>query len=87
MTHDHTYLSQLPIETLLDRAFRGNWTGPEAHMIRILAAELENYFYDHERLDKLVSELTDDLKDAERRANSWREEAQAVQRQLDQVRG
>lgn len=34
-----------------------------------------------------MKELEEQLEDAERRADSWREEAQAVQRQLDQVRG
>jgi len=34
-----------------------------------------------------IDALTDQLNDAERRADSWRAEAQAVQRQLDQVRG
>lgn len=33
-----------------------------------------------------VERLKQDLEEAEARADSWREEAQAVQRQLDQVR-
>lgn len=83
MTHDHTYLSQLPVQDLIDRAARGNWTGPEAHMIRALADRLE------EHLDALADfdALNDALMDANQRAESWREEAQAVQRQLDMVRG
>ena len=83
MTHDHTYLSQLPVQDLLDRAARGNWTGPEAHMIRALADRLE------EHLDALADydALNAELMEANQRAESWREEAMAVQRQLDQVRG
>lgn len=34
-----------------------------------------------------VERLQEDLEDAEYRADSWREEAQAIQRQLDMVRG
>jgi hypothetical protein len=83
MTHDFTYLNQLPITDLLDRAHRGAWTGPEAHMIRALAERLE------EHLDAVADydAVNDALIDANQRAESWREEAQAVQRQLDQVRG
>ena len=83
MTHDHTYLSQLPVQDLIDRAARGNWTGPEAHMIRALADRLE------EHLDAVsdYDRLNDELMDANRRAESWREEAMAVQRQLDMARG
>lgn len=83
MTHDYTYLNQLPIADLLDRAHRGAWTGPEAHMIRALAERLE------EHLDAVADydAVNDALMEANQRADSWREEAQAVQRQLDQVRG
>ena len=83
MTHDFTYLNQLPVTDLLDRAHRGNWTGPEAHMIRALAERLE------EHLDAVADydAVNDALMEANQRADSWREEAQAVQRQLDQVRG
>ena len=83
MTHDHTYLSQLPIQDLLDRAARGNWTGPEAHMIRALVDRPEEHIDAAADYDR----LNDELMDANQRAESWREEAQAVQRQLDQVRG
>jgi hypothetical protein len=83
MTHDFTYLNQLPIADLLDRAHRSAWTGPEAHMIRALAERLE------EHLDAVADydAVNDALMEANQRADSWREEAQAVQRQLDQVRG
>ena len=82
MTHDHTYLSQLDTADLLDRAFRGAWGGPELHMIRALADRLEEYFDAYEQVNRLEVELAD----AEHRADMWREEAQAVQRQLDRVR-
>ena len=83
MTHDFTYLNQLPVQDLIDRAARGNWTGPEAHMIRALADRLEAH------LDAVsdYDALNDALMDANQRAESWREEAMAVQRQLDMVRG
>lgn len=83
MTHDFTYLNQLPIADLLDRAHHGNWTGPEAHMIRALAERLEEHLNAVADYDA----VNDALMDANQRADSWREEAQAVQRQLDQVRG
>lgn len=83
MSHDFTYLNQLTVEDLLDRAHRGNWTGPEAHMIRALAIRLEDYL----EFRYMVHNLEAELGDAERRAEGWREEAQAVQRQLDMVRG
>jgi hypothetical protein len=83
MSHDFTYLNQLTVEDLLDRAHRGNWTGPEAHLIRALAIRLEDYL----EFRDMVNNLEAELGDAERRAEGWREEAQAVQRQLDQVRG
>ena len=39
------------------------------------------------QLESTNAGLQSDLEDAERRADSWRDEAQAVQRQLDMVRG
>ena len=83
MTHDFTYLNQLPVQDLIDRAARGNWTGPEAHMIRALVARLEEHLAAVADYDA----LNDELMDANQRAESWREEAQAVQRQLDRARG
>jgi uncharacterized protein YlxW (UPF0749 family) len=83
MTHDFTYLNQLPVQDLIDRAARGNWTGPEAHMIRALVDRLEEHIDAAAEYDR----LNDELIDANQRAESWREEAQAVQRQLDRVRG
>jgi hypothetical protein len=83
MSHDFTYLNQLTVEDLLDRAHRGTWTGPEAHLIRALAVRLEEHLEAVADYDALNAELID----ANQRAEGWREEAQAVQRQLDMVRG
>lgn len=85
MTHDYTYLSQLPVQDLLDRA-RSRWPSSpdaQAHLIRALADRLE------EHLDAVADydAVNEALMDANRRAESWQEEAMAVQRQLDQVRG
>ncbi len=80
---DFTYLNQLTVEDLLDRAHRGTWSGPEAHLIRALAVRLEDYLEYRDMVNSLEAELGD----AERRADGWREEAQAIQRQLDMVRG
>jgi hypothetical protein len=85
MTHDHTYLSQLPVQDLLDRA-RSRWPSSpdaQAHLIRALAERLEEHLdavADYDAVNKALME-------ANQRADSWRDEAQAVQRQLDQVRG
>jgi hypothetical protein len=77
---DYTYLNQLTVEDLLDHARRA---GPENHLVRALAERLE------EHLDAVADydAVNDALMEANQRADSWREEAQAVQRQLDQVRG
>ena len=85
--HDHTYYTQLSTADLLDRAFRGTWSGSELHMIRALAERLDEVNELADLLDRTNAELQSDLQDAERRADSWRDEAQAVQRQLDMVRG
>ena len=70
MTHDFTYLNQLPITDLLDRAHRGNWTGPEAHMIRALAERLE------EHLDAVneYDAVNDALMEANQRAEALEEQ-------------
>lgn len=79
MTLDHTYLSQLSVQDLLDRARAHGDDG----LIRALADRLE------EHIDALADydALNAELMDANQRAESWREEAMAVQRQLDMVRG
>ena len=87
MTHDHTYYTQLSLDELLFRAFRGAWNGPEAHVIRALAERLDDLSELADQLETANAGLQTDLEDAERRADSWRDEAQAVQRQLDMVRG
>lgn len=83
MTHDHTYLNQLNVTDLLDRAYRGAWNGPEAHMIRALADRLDEYSDAYDQVNRLEAELAD----AEQRAENWKDEAMALQRQLDMVRG
>jgi hypothetical protein len=77
---DYTYLNQLTVEDLLDRAREA---GPDNHLVRALADRLDEYV----EFRDMVNSLEAELGDAERRADGWREEAQAVQRQLDQVRG
>ena len=77
---DYTFLNQLTVTDLL---WRAREAGPEAHMIRALADRLEEHLdvaADYDRLN-------DELAESERRADGWREEAMALQRQLDMVRG
>ena len=52
-------------------------------LVEALAVQLDTQSAIANELEQLKSELAD----AERRAESWREEAQAVQRQLDRGRG
>lgn len=80
MTADYTYLNQLTLEDLLDRARQA---GPDNHLARALADRLEEYADAYD----IVNTLEDELADANQRAESWREKARAVQRQLDMVRG
>lgn len=84
-THDFTYLDQLNVTDLLDRARvnERHWPPLATGIIRALADRLEEYSDAYE----LVGRLEVELADAEQRASMWREEAQAVQRQLDMVRG
>ena len=86
MTCDYTYLNQLNIADLLSETRRLiNDMAPSVkdHAIRALADRLEEYADVHDAVTSLEAELAD----ANQRADGWREEAQAVQRQLDQVRG
>jgi len=84
---DYTYLNQLNIPDLLSETRRlVNDLAPSVkdHALRALADRLEEYagaYY------ATVNSLEADLADANQRADGWRAEAQAVQRQLDQVRG
>ncbi len=76
MTHDFTYLNQLGVVDLLDRAHRGNWTGPEAHMIRALAERLE------EHLDAVneYDAVNDALMEANQRAEALEEQVLELER-------
>jgi BMFP domain-containing protein YqiC len=80
MTHDFTYLNQLGVVDLLDRAHRGNWTGPEAHMIRALAERLE------EHLDAVneYDAVNDALMDANQRAEALEEQVLELERALNE---
>lgn len=80
MTADYTYLNQLTLEDLLDRARQA---GPDNHLARALADRLEEYADAYDTVNALEAELAD----AEQRAEGWRDDAAALQRQLDMVRG
>lgn len=83
---DFTYLNMLNVGDLLTQTRRLiNELAPSVkdHAMRALADRLEEYSDAYNVLDRLQA----DVDDAERRAASWREEAQALQRQLDQARG
>ncbi len=84
-TYDFTYLDQLNVTDLIDRARTNerHWPPLAAGIIRALADRLEEYFDAYEQVNRLEVELAD----AEQRASMWRDEAQAIQRQLDMVRG
>lgn len=82
---DYTYLNQLNIADLLSETRRLiNDLAPSVkdHALRALADRLEEYADAYDTVNSLEAELAD----AERRVEGWREEAQAVQRQLDMVR-
>lgn len=83
---DYTYLNQLNISDLLSETRRLiNDLAPSVkdHALRALADRLDEYADAYDTVNSLEAELAD----AERRVEGWREEAQAVQRQLDMVRG
>lgn len=85
MILDYNLLMSLPVRDLLDRAKLA--TSGADQLLRALADRLED---DADYITNLEMELEQakrDLEDAERRADSWRDEAQAIQRQLDMVRG
>ena len=82
----YTFLNQLNIADLLSETRRLiNDMAPSVkdHALRALADRLEEHIDTAADYDALNAELMA----ANQRAESWREEAQAVQRQLDQVRG
>ena len=78
---DYTYLSQLNVTDLLN--FARDVTGMHEHIIRALADRLEEYADAFDIVNRLEAELAD----AEQRADSWREESAALQRQLDRTYG
>lgn len=88
MAHDFTYLNQLPITDLLDRAHRGNWTGPEAHMIRALAERLEEHLdavNEYDAVNDALMEanqraeaLEEQILELERARNEWQATAEAL---------
>jgi chromosome segregation ATPase len=88
MTHDHTYLNQLNTADLMSRAFRDNWTGPEAHMIRALAERLEEHLdavADYDAVNDALMEanqraeaLAEEVSELERARNEWQSIAEAL---------
>ena len=83
---DYTHLNQLNISDLLSETRRLiNDLAPSVkdHALRALADRLDEYADAYDTVNSLEAELAD----ANQRADSWREEAMAVQRQLDMVRG
>lgn len=83
---DYTYLNQLNISDLLSETRRLiNDLAPSVkdHALRALADRLDEYADAYDTVNSLEAELAE----AERRVEGWREEAMAVQRQLDMVRG
>ena len=80
MTRDYTDFMNMTPEELaayaLERASNND-------LLLAMAHQLQGCADAYDVNDRLTAELAD----AERRADGWREEAQAVQRQLDMVRG
>ena len=84
MTRDYTDFMNMTGEDLARYAYE------HAHgneLIMALADQLADLDALINQLESANAGLQSDLVDAERRADSWRDEAQAVQRQLDMVRG
>ena len=84
MTRDYTDFMNMTGENLAKYAYE-QANGNE--LIMALADQLADLSALTDALDRANANLQSDLADAERRADSWRDEAQAVQRQLDMVRG
>lgn len=96
---DYTLLMQLPVRELLDRARMASGLTTAAHnLMRALADTLDDRdaaATDLEEqldaaatdLEEQIDALTLELRDAERRADAWRDEAQALDRQLAMARG
>ena len=84
MTRDYTDFMNMTGENLAKYACE-HANGNE--LIMALADQLADLDALINQLESANAGLQSDLEDAERRADSWRDEAQAVQRQLDMVRG
>ena len=84
MTRDYTDFMNMTGEDLARYAYE-HANGNE--LIMALADKLADLDALINLLERDTAGLQSDLEDAERRADSWRDEAQAVQRQLDMVRG
>ena len=84
MTRDYTDFMNMTGEDLARYAYE-HANGNE--LIMALADQLADLDALINQLESANAGLQSDLEDAERRADSWRDEAQAVQRQLDMVRG
>ena len=84
MTRDYTDFMNMTGENLARYAYE-HANGNE--LIMALADQLADLDALINQLESANAGLQSDLEDAERRADSWRDEAQAVQRQLDMVRG
>lgn len=80
MTRDYTDFMNMTANDLAQYA-RENANGND--LLDALADMLDATVEECNQLEDRVNELAD----AERRAESWREEAMAIQRQLDMVRG
>ena len=84
MTRDYTDFMNMTGEKLAKYTYE-HANGNE--LIMALADQLADLSALMDALETANASLQSDLQDAERRADSWRDEAQAVQRQLDLVRG
>ena len=84
MTRDYTDFMNMTGENLAKYAYE-HANGNE--LIMALADKLADLDALINLLERDTADLQSDLADAERRADSWRDETQAVQRQLDMVRG
>lgn len=84
MIRDYTDFMNMTGEDLARYAYE-HANGNE--LIMALADQLADLDALINQLESANAGLQTDLEDAERRADNWRDEAQAVQRQLDMVRG
>jgi hypothetical protein len=81
MTHDYTYLNQLPVTDLLDRATRGTWTGPEAHMIRALTDRLIEHVdaaTDYDTINDALMDANQRVEALEDELNNWKSIAESL---------